>query len=120
MHMLTVEMGRGMSRGIRWEDLPQKTFITSQLRTAEIQGSQAGGTGIEPATCGFGALGALSRLVQGPSSKLPSNSRFLASYRPAASKDVQPLCSQFCSQYISRSSNQFSRKQASTRRSLSV
>jgi hypothetical protein len=31
-------------------------------------------------------------------SKLPSNSYFLATHRPAASKYVQPLCSQFCSQ----------------------
>jgi len=31
---------------------------------------KAGGTGIEPATCGFGALGALSSLVQGSPNRL--------------------------------------------------
>jgi hypothetical protein len=31
-------------------------------------------------------------------SNLPLNWRFLATHRPAASKNVQPVCSQFCSQ----------------------
>src|SRR5215831_9895081 len=30
-------------------------------------------------------------------SRLPSNSQFLAMHRPKASKNVQPVCSQFCS-----------------------
>jgi hypothetical protein len=37
-------------------------------------------------------------------SKSPVNPRLFASHRPAASKDVQPLCSQFCSQRPRQSS----------------
>jgi hypothetical protein len=32
------------------------------------------------------------------SSNLPRNSHFLATHRPGLSKNVQPVCSQFCSQ----------------------
>jgi hypothetical protein len=39
-------------------------FSDYLLKAASLQDFQrAGGTGIEPATCGFGALGAVSRIV---------------------------------------------------------
>jgi len=51
------------SNGVKWGQSMQNRLHTMWLQPSCIQGSRAGGTGIEPATCGFGGQGTASLAI---------------------------------------------------------
>jgi len=84
--------------GVKWRSKHvQSAGATGPAIPTNSGSPRAGGTGIEPAPCSHTAHGALSSVVQGCLA-LPLNTWFLAMTHPVSSRNIQPLCSQFCSQ----------------------
>jgi hypothetical protein len=83
--------------GVNWGQSTQSGLNASSLRPP--MNSEFSGRWDRNRTCNLRFWSTRRAVQTRPGkSKLRLNSRFLATHRPASSKNVQPVCSQFCSQ----------------------